>query len=188
MLRRKGFTLIEILVVIAITGVLVTIVMVNSGRNPDRDVRAEKDRLVTFFRDVQNKSLSAEQLPDTSDFSSCYDATETPHRFVCNICGYGIKMSDEGNLQAYYVKKADVNDSCSALLSSDGVDYEGNSFYPNKDVTVSFPDPADKILFLIPRGDIYYNGERLMGEEITVNLSKSDVTVPVTITPGGIIK
>jgi prepilin-type N-terminal cleavage/methylation domain-containing protein len=187
---QKGFTLIEIMTVIAIMGILIAVAVVNSGRNPDRDVRLEKDRLVTFLRDVQNMSLSAEQVSETGA-SACYDTSYSPHKYLCNICGYGVREDNDGNIQAYYVKRTDPNADCSLLAGESGQDYAGKIFLPRNDVTISGLGTSDRIFFLIPNGDIYENGSQA-SSDITINISKTDASttadVDVTIAPGGIIR
>jgi prepilin-type N-terminal cleavage/methylation domain-containing protein len=185
--EQKGFSLMELMIVIAITGILVATVLVNSGRNPDRDVRLEKDRLMTFLRDVQNMSLSAEQ-PSETGASDCYNVSG---EYICSLCGYGIKKDDSGNIQAYYVKKAAVDDVCSALAGDTGEDYTVAIFRPKNDVTISGLETSDKIFFLIPNGSVYDGGSP-MSEDKVITLSKTDISstadVDVTITPGGVVK
>ncbi|TSA45768.1 type II secretion system protein [bacterium] len=173
--KRKGFTLIELMVVIAIIGILAATVLVNFGRNPDRDVRLEADRLVTFIRSVQNKALSAEKVPGSSG----------------KVCGFGVHLSGSA-LQVYYVQTSGLSAQdvdCASLAGADGSDYAGNTFYPGNGVTVSLPNSTDKIFFLIPNGNIYYNGSS-SSSDININLTKTGLSSPisVTITPGGIIK
>ena len=84
--KHTGFTLIELLVAMAIIGILAATAIVNFGKNEDRDVRAEKDRLTSFLREVQNKALAGDRAGiSTTD----------------KICGYGTYF-DSGNLQAFY--------------------------------------------------------------------------------------
>ncbi len=175
------------MVVMAIISILAATVIVNFGRNPDRDVRLEKDKLVTFLRSVQNMALSGEQMPK-ADVSGCYDASD---KYICNVCGYGVEMA-ANNIQVYFLKKALIDDSCTNIASLTKSNYTNKIFYPGNGVTVSLHDAADKIFFLIPNGNIYYNGSLYNGsvpwDEINITLLKTPATVPVTITPGGIIK
>lgn len=178
----------ELMIVIAITGILVATAMVNSGRNPDRDVRLEKDRLTTFIRDVQNKALSAER-PSKNGAPGCYDAG---NNYICSLCGYGIKKDDEGNIQVYYVVKTNLDDRCSDLTGEDGNDYENEIFIPKNGVSISDGiSTSDRIFFLAPNGSIFDGGSPLDGDKV-ITLSKTDdsttASVDVTITPGGVVK
>jgi prepilin-type N-terminal cleavage/methylation domain-containing protein len=172
---RKGFTLIELMVVIAIIGIMAGIAVVNFGRNSDRDVRLEKDRLVTFLRDVQNKALSGEQVPGSTG----------------KVCGFGIHQIGNA-IQAYYVEVGGLSPQdtiCASHVGDAGTDYPGNIFYPGNGVTISGMAAGDNIFFLIPHGDIYYNNGSLpQNIYLSKTVGSSTATVPVTITPGGIIK
>lgn len=188
MLGKKGFSIIEIMIVITITGILVATVMVNSGRNPDRDVRLEKDRLTTFVRDVENMSLSTER-PSKDSAPGCYDADD---KFTCSLCGFGIKKDASGYIQSYFVIKASVNDDCQTLVGGDGVDYAEKIFIPRNGVTISSGiETSDRIFFLSPNARIYDGGDP-MTEDKTITLSKTDglitADMDVTITPGGVVK
>jgi prepilin-type N-terminal cleavage/methylation domain-containing protein len=182
--NKKGFTLIEILVTIAIAGILAGTIMTNFGRNPDQDVRLERDRLVTFLRNVQNKALSAEQ-PSQAGASGCY----TGSTYTCNICGYGVKLDASGNIQAYYATRANQDATCDP--SSSGTKYENEIFYPRNGVTLGGIVSGEKVFFLAPQGKIYHynNSGVLVTSDAQINLSKTGgPTIPVTIKSGGIIE
>lgn len=162
---KSGFTLIELLVVMAIVAILVTTAIVNSGKNPDRDVRLEKDRLTTYLREIQSKSLTTEKISGVSG----------------KICGFGVRMS-ESNVQSYYVNSAgatplDEDCSLSAYTSSSGTDL-GNDFIPKIDgVSITFNGTS--LFFLNPNGIIYFNGGTLPAVFTISKSGATDVTVQI---------
>lgn len=175
--KHSGFTLIELLIVMAIIGILAATAIVNFGKNEDRDVRQQKDRLTSFLREVQNKALSGDKAGiSTTD----------------KICGYGFHF-DSGNLQAYYASESGADANCSAADNT----YTHNSgnkldkFVPGNGVSVtSFS--AD-IFFMVPTGDIYKagatGGTPLTNiSDFSISLTKGSNTASATITSGGIIK
>jgi prepilin-type N-terminal cleavage/methylation domain-containing protein len=169
---RRGFTLIEILVAIAIVGVLASAALVNFGKNDDQDVRMEREQLTSFLRDVQNKALTGEIVTGVS-----------------GVCGFGVHYdsSDDTKIQAYYTVASPDCSSGSKTYGSDLPDV----FYFRNGVTVSsFPD----VFFLIPNGEVYNDGTIMDPDDPTtfaiISLSKGSVTInpAVTIDAAGNIK
>ena len=167
------------MVVIAIIGILASIAIVNIGRNPDRDVRLEADRLVTFLRDVQNKALAT----DKAGLALGSDE---------KLCGFGIygTFGEADSLQSYYVNTKEINygdppitisgldQDCASLAGNTGRLY-GDDFFVKNDVKINL---GTNFLFLIPNGDVYIDDG---SERVTINLTKSGVTVPVYIEETG---
>lgn len=166
---KSGFTLIELLVVIAIMGILASIVIVNTGRNPDRDARLEADRFSAFLRDVQNKALSGEDVGASG-----------------KVCGFGIYRNPSGSeVSAYYIS-ASQDAECRGVSKNHPAACAANckmsTHYLGSGVTVaSFLD----IFFLSPNGEVYRNDILLGGNMQSFSLTKDSATVNVNLTGTG---
>lgn len=176
---KSGFTLIEMIVVMAIISMLVGITLINHGQNHDRDIRLERDRLTSFIRDVQNKAIAGEDVTG-----------------AVKVCGFGIHYNaSTGSIESYDIT-VDTNVSCtgqpkgfdvaqaqSAFTPRNGVIIKANSFY-------TIGSDVQDFFFATPMGEAYtaYAGgeARLSGSDITlVVLEKGDNEVSVFISSGG---
>lgn len=157
----RGFNLIELLVATAIVGILAATAVVNIAKNNDRDVRAEKDRLTTFLREVQNKSLAI----DKSNVSGSG-----------KICGFGISQQGDSTIQSYYVMAPNYDAVCSddSIVKTYDSSRKSDIFYLKNDVKIegTFPD----IFFLSPNGYVYSNGSALVGT-VYISLKKESIVL-----------
>lgn len=167
--RRTGFTLIELMVVIAIVGVLVATILVNMGKNADRDVRLEKDRLITFLRDIQNKALSSEKVSGTGN----------------KVCGFGVKVTSPPSIQSYYVSSSDLNADCTSLTGDAGTNYADVYSPQITGVTVTLDNGATSLFFLSPTSEPFLNGASFPAQ---FTISKDGQSAKVEIEKYGIIK
>jgi prepilin-type N-terminal cleavage/methylation domain-containing protein len=173
--NRSGFTLIELLVAIAIAGILTSIVLINTRNNPDRDVNQEKDRFISFLRDVQSKSLAADKVNAANG----------------KVCGFGVHASGE-DIESYYVDTGAGNGNldvdCTAYTTKVGTSVDTfRTSKSNIKVTMS----ATPVFFLIPSGDVYINGMRDAGSSaiftVTETQDGKDYTAQITITGTGLV-
>jgi len=172
MLEKKGFTLIELLVVMAIIGVMASVATLNLGRNEDRDVKEEKNRLTSFLREVQNKALAG----DTAGVT--LGANE-------RLCGYGFHWYDNKTVKSYYRVATTLDTPCNTITNSmDGVSsHQIGDFVLQKNVTVgSFGD----IFFSAPSGEVRVaggsGGSAIPPGGFPIVLSKGSPAVQETIT------
>jgi prepilin-type N-terminal cleavage/methylation domain-containing protein len=65
---RRGFTIIELLVVVAIMGMLASVLVINlAGQRASRDIKIAENQLVTDIRKTQSYTLSSTLLPNGQD-------------------------------------------------------------------------------------------------------------------------
>jgi len=157
------------MVVIAIVGVLATMAVVNTGKNPDRDVRLEADRLTALLRDVQNRALAAER-PSESEVHGCY----TSGVWTCGkLCGFGVHYipGTPNSFQPFFVATKDIASTGEDALDVDCGSSDVSKKFANDDGSQATPygtpfffksnvdagAPGD-IFFLIPGGNFYSDG------------------------------
>lgn len=165
--RYKGFTLIELLVVMAIIGILAATAMVNFGKNADRDVRQEKDRLTSFLREVQNKALAGDRAGIPAGRK---------------VCGFGVRQQeDTDNIESFYVYTTDVDGDCLAnwktYAITENPSYE--TFYPSSGIAFSL---TGNVFFLAPNGDVACDGCTLPA---SVTIAKGGYSIDATIDAAG---
>jgi len=168
--KQSGFTLVEILVVIAVIGILASMALVNTGKNLDRDLRQEAERLTTFLRDVQNRALAVENVSGATG----------------KICGFGVHKNSDNELWVYYIK-TDLDNNCSSVLKN----YPGGAGDPYKIDTFIFKngvmvDDFSDLFFLSPYGEVYYGNSPVSASNLAkITLKKESLTVDVNIRESG---
>lgn len=89
--KKRGFTLVELLVVVAILGILATIMIINvSGARDKAKVAKAKDDLEGIFKAVQMLAYDTGQYPAHISASECYKDPET----YLNTTTAGLQSTD----------------------------------------------------------------------------------------------
>lgn len=144
---RKGFTLIEILIVISILGILTTF-LVAATRTSDKNILiyADQSKLVGVI--ARAKSLSIETFKERS------------------ICGYGVHFEPAENRYFVY-SYTDPSAACRLTAhQTNNTDYRTVSEYPLAEGIVfstadggenALPDNLTDVFFKPPRPTIYFS-------------------------------
>ncbi|MBI2064232.1 MAG: prepilin-type N-terminal cleavage/methylation domain-containing protein [Candidatus Yanofskybacteria bacterium] len=142
-----GFTLVEVLVVAAITGVITTFMLVNFQRSRI-DLTLTTNEFVANLRSAQTRALA----------SARYDTGTGPKV----RCGYGIRYISPGSYAMYAGPDAS-SVSCAALNKNfDGAD---STVFTRvfTDVRVEFKSPFNDIFFEPPDQKTYINNNSALG-------------------------
>jgi prepilin-type N-terminal cleavage/methylation domain-containing protein len=171
MLGKQGFTLIELMVSIAIISIMAVVAIVNFGQNADQDVRMEKDRLTSFLREVQSKAVTGEKQN-----SSVVPDGE-------RVCGFGVKQNGS-NLESFLIKTSDANEICSVdwashLNTSD--EKKLDTFFPGTGIALSLPGD---LFFLSPSGIPLCANGCVLGTPL-VTIAKSGASASISVSPSG---
>lgn len=162
--KHTGFTLIELLVVMSIIGILAATAIVNFGKNEDRDVRQEKDRLTSFLREVQNKALASERAGIPADRK---------------VCGFGVRQqASTNNIESFYVYTTDVNGDCSVSWKT-YTKFAYETFYPSSGAAFSF---TGNVFFMAPNGDVACDGCTL---PVSATITKGGASINAAIDEAG---
>ncbi|MFA6193656.1 MAG: type II secretion system protein [Parcubacteria group bacterium] len=156
--KYKGFTLIELLVTMAVVGILAATAIVNFGKNEDRDVRQEKDRLTSFLREVQNKALAGER--QNISISN-------------KVCGFGFRKTGS-NVESFYVSTTDLNGDCAVSWGTyTKTAYE--TFSPSNGTAVTF---SGNVFFISPSGAVVCDG-CVLPTSLTITKGSSSISATI---------
>jgi len=178
-LRKRGFTLIEVLIVVAITVLLSGLVFANYKDSQKRYSLAQAiQKLASEIRRVQNMAISGKEIAGVCEGDvgqPCY--------------GYGVKV-EEGEDDSYKIY-ADWNDDHVFKGSDDKV---AETIYLPSVIRIQSVSPDDElnIFFKPPDPITYINGDSgasaLPGEIVLEVIGNSSLTKKVIVTSSGLIE
>ncbi|MGA2553048.1 MAG: GspH/FimT family pseudopilin [Burkholderiaceae bacterium] len=111
--RARGFTLLELLVVVVIAAILVSLAALQLGANPNRDLQDESERLAQLFESANDEAHLRAHLwawePGAQGYrflerrdGTWVTRTESPfepHRWPSGVTGYSIRLNGSNQTQ-----------------------------------------------------------------------------------------
>lgn len=156
---QKAFTLIEVLVAVAILGILSTVILVNANSSRvTQDLEASTREMVGFFRGVQNRALTGEQA-----------GAGIP-------CRFGVAWNGASYSVVYYSKVA------TGAPCGNPVTIQTHTLRNG----IVFSTPGD-MYFSLPHADGYETSGAAIDPSKVVTLSKAGITYSVCIYKEGLI-
>lgn len=160
--RQGGFTLVEVAVVAAITGLITTFMLINFQRSRI-DLSLTANEFVGSLRSAQTRALASARYNSGAGLKI--------------RCGYGIHYISPTSYVLYTGPDA-ASVSCSALNKNyDGADsiILTNVFI---DARVDFKSPFNDVFFEPPDPKTYINNDSTLGLSQTITLGKIGGTCP----------
>ncbi|GBE17245.1 hypothetical protein BMS3Abin15_01084 [bacterium BMS3Abin15] len=157
--KKKGFTFIEIVIIVVIIGIMTSVVLVSVGGNKSsKVVEIAAREIAGSIREAQNNALNGKQINDGTGDTAC------GHGFYFDNDGDGSGLDSEYDYKLFYNydNSGTPNDDCSEALPGVGVaQYYADHSLGNK---VEFSDSISKsIYFTMPHGTVYQNSALLGG-------------------------
>jgi len=162
MMRKKGFTLVELMIVMAIVGIMTAVTIVSlSGARDRKAAEGEARKFAAVVREVQNYALTGKQLG-----TGLVTCSVGMNAIASGATSYGI----------FYTYRS--GDDCNTSAS--------NAFVTNTISNgVAFSSAANAFSFSVPRGEINLGGNP---DPIPIQLSKGSATYTVCIYRSGRIE
>lgn len=159
-MKKKGFTLVELMVVMAMTAIMIGVVLVSlDGARDRKNVEVEARKLAAVIREAQNYALTGKQF--------------VSGRVTCSVGVRAIGDGDEGYIVSYaYRSGTDCSDSPTAAT------WVTNSLLNG----VRFASTTDTFSFVVPRGEVNLGGNP---NPIPIQVSKNSATWSVCVYSGG---
>lgn len=162
LLSKRGFTLMELMIVMAITGIMLSVVLVNmQNSRKNSEIEAAGMQLVSLLREVQNNALTGKKIgSDEGDYS----------------CAFQFKINTNGSYEIARSLKQSGNDSC------EGGDDMSDPYVTGGLQKVKL-NSQQTIKFTVPHGEMIG-----VSQIILQHVADSSVTYSACISAGGDIE
>ena len=165
-MQKNGFTLIEIMVAMAIVGIMSAMVLTSLSSGKERKVvEGEARRVAAAIREIQNYALTGKQI-----------SGQVP-------CRFGVGAISIGDISMLLNESHRTGASCAAGASAPAP-IPGMAVTLSNGVTFTADVNAD-FFFTVPRGELNPNGN---ATPIKLQLGKGSATYSVCVYPGGQVK
>lgn len=163
MMRKKGFTLVELMIVMAIVGIMTAVTIVSLGDARDRKAaEGEARKFAAVVREVQNYALTGKQL--SAGEVTCSVGMRTIALATGATTSYDIFYT--------YRSGADCNTSTAVIFATNTLLNE-----------VEFSNATTAFSFSVPRAELNFSGPPK-----SFVLSKGSATYAVCVYPSGRIE
>lgn len=156
-MKKRGFTLVELMVVMAMTAIMISVTIVSlSGSRDKKAVESEARKFAAVVREAQNYALTGKQF--------------VSGRVTCSV-GIGDITSDEAGYEVLYFYRSGAD----CTISPSQVTFATNTLSNG----VHFSSTTSAFNFAVPRG------ETGLGSTLRIGLNKGSVMYSVCVYPTG---
>lgn len=165
-MQQKGFTLVEILVVMAMTAIMISVTLISLGGTRDQKaVEGETRKFAATVRELQNYALTGRQI--------------VAGQVSCAIGIFSMDSGDDSYIPSYSHRTGTTCADAPEFIELSPSGLSGG---------VSFETvPADALYFRVPRGDLIDRSGAPITTAQLIVLNKNTASYSVCVYPSGMI-